>query len=630
MALVLNGVIIVVLTLLIGLQAQRSLSYARGEANARASEIAQRYARDVQAQFEKTSQTLMAVAETFEGLKASWVDDRGLLNGTLSQILRSNPDLLTMWTCWEPDALDGKDKDFANKSGHDASGRFIPLWYRHGADVALDKVSGYAEPTSPYSRVKAARHEILFEPANENFGGQPYQAALIAAPIRYNGEVVGVAGAYIDFAAIAKTVTAIHPYETGYAALSAGGRVVAGNLVSLNRPLDAAVLDALRNGKSGSAVFTREQNGLFETHVPFSIGQAAESWVLSVYVPVDRVLAAAHRALYLSAGLGAAALLLLNLIVHVFARSITKPLRALADGIDVATSGVIGTAAVMTESSNTLAAGAASQASSLEQASASLEETASMAKSNAESARKMHDLSRQTREAADASMMDAQRMGSAMTAIKGSSDAVAKIIGTIDEIAFQTNILALNAAVEAARAGEAGAGFAVVAEEVRSLAQRSAAAAKQTEGQIKDAIAKTAEGVAISEKVAASLADIAGKARQVNDLAAEVAQASTEQTEGISQINSAVSDMDRITQENAAGAQQTSGAAIELQTKANVMKQSSDALIALIAGETRITQSEALQPLAPARPNVRARAHSNGYSGRNGNGPKPLVPTSRL
>ena len=126
-----------------------------------------------------------------------------------------------------------------------------------------------------------------------------------------------------------------------------------------------------------------------------------------------------------------------------------------------------------------------------------------------------------------------QAMTTAMEAIKVSSDDIAKIIKTIDEIAFQTNILALNAAVEAARAGEAGMGFAVVADEVRNLAQRSAQAAKETAAKIEGAIGKTAQGVEISAKVAQALNDIVAKVRQVDELVAEVASASREQTQGI-------------------------------------------------------------------------------------------------
>ena len=149
-----------------------------------------------------------------------------------------------------------------------------------------------------------------------------------------------------------------------------------------------------------------------------------------------------------------------------------------------------------------------------------------MTKRNAEHAAQANTLAQEARNAAEMGATDMQAMTTAMHEIKTSSDDIAKIIKTIDEIAFQTNILALNAAVEAARAGEAGAGFAVVADEVRTLAQRSAQSAKETANNIANAVTKTAQGVHISEKVAASLQEIVTKARQVNELVAEVATAS--------------------------------------------------------------------------------------------------------
>jgi methyl-accepting chemotaxis protein len=238
-------------------------------------------------------------------------------------------------------------------------------------------------------------------------------------------------------------------------------------------------------------------------------------------------------------------------------------------------------------SSQTLAEGASEQAAALEETSSSLEELASMTKRNAENAQKVNDLAKQARAAADKGTIDMQTMNAAMDAIKVSSDDIAKIIKTIDEIAFQTNILALNAAVEAARAGEAGMGFAVVADEVRNLAQRSAQAAKETAAKIEGAIGKTAQGMQISGKVAAALDEIAAKARQVDELAAEVAGASREQTLGITQINTAVGQMDNVTQANAASAEESAVAAEELNSQAVAMKDSVAELLQLVDGQRR-------------------------------------------
>jgi len=266
--------------------------------------------------------------------------------------------------------------------------------------------------------------------------------------------------------------------------------------------------------------------------------------------------------------------------------SVRAALNNLVQDLNESSAHVSRAAEQVSSASQVLAQGSGEQAASIEETSASLEEMASMTKSNAGNAEKANDLGREARMAADKGAEDMRAMSQAMEAIKNSSDDIAKIIKTIDEIAFQTNILALNAAVEAARAGEAGMGFAVVADEVRNLAQRSAQAARETTAKIEGAIHKTAQGVEISRKVAGALNDIVVKARQVDELAAEVASASRQQTQGITQINTAVGQMDKVTQSNAASAEESAAAAEELNSQATVLKQAVTGLTQLV-GETK-------------------------------------------
>jgi methyl-accepting chemotaxis protein len=285
----------------------------------------------------------------------------------------------------------------------------------------------------------------------------------------------------------------------------------------------------------------------------------------------------------------------------------------------------------VSNASQTLAQGSGEQAASIEETGASLEEMASMTKRNAENAQKANDLARETRTAADKGAQDMRAMNQAMDAIKASSDNIAKIIKTIDEIAFQTNILALNAAVEAARAGEAGMGFAVVADEVRNLAQRSAQAAKETTIKIEGAISKTAQGVEISGKVTQALDEIVIKARQVDELASEVASASRQQTQGIAQINTAVGQMDQVTQSNAASAEESAAAAEELNSQSFMMHEAVSELTRLV-GDSPTKPASPKPPVeaAPGRKSSARRAPSlpaKAKSG-NGNGYHPVVATN--
>ena len=283
-------------------------------------------------------------------------------------------------------------------------------------------------------------------------------------------------------------------------------------------------------------------------------------------------------------------MLILGILVGVVAaititRSITKPIKVLADTLSAGAEQTTSAAGQVSAASQSLAEGASEQAASLEETSSSLEEMSSMTKRNAETAGKVKELGSQARQAGDLGVQDMTAMVSAMDDIKRSSDDIAKIIKTIDEIAFQTNILALNAAVEAARAGEAGMGFAVVADEVRSLAQRCAQAAKETAGKIEDAVLKSAKGAEISAKVAKSLEEIVGKARQVDELAGEVAAASQEQSQGISQVNTAVTQMDKVTQTNAASAEESASAAEEMTAQAEALKDAVAELLRLVDGQ---------------------------------------------
>lgn len=279
-------------------------------------------------------------------------------------------------------------------------------------------------------------------------------------------------------------------------------------------------------------------------------------------------------------------LLIIGLYSLSASRSLVGTIRSTADRLAEGSFQVSSAAEQVSSSSQTLAEGATEQAASLEEISSALEEVACMARRNTVNAQTANEAAKQARSAADKGMADMKTMMDAMTAIRASSGDVANIIKTIDEIAFQTNILSLNAAVEAARAGEAGMGFAVVADEVRNLSKRSAEAAKETAERITTAIDKTAQGVDISAKVAKGLDEIVAKVRQVDELAAEVANASREQTQGLTQINSAVAEMDKVTQGNASGAEESAAASETLSGQANAMKESVVQLL-MLAGSAQ-------------------------------------------
>jgi methyl-accepting chemotaxis protein len=207
-----------------------------------------------------------------------------------------------------------------------------------------------------------------------------------------------------------------------------------------------------------------------------------------------------------------------------------------------------------------------------------------MARGNAENSRAAADLVSGSQQKFVKTNASLDQMVLAMGEIKTHSDKISKIIKVIDEIAFQTNILALNAAVEAARAGEAGMGFAVVADEVRNLAQRCAQAARDTSGLIEESIAKSKDGQAKVDQVAADIRVITGEVVSVKTLVEEVSQGSQEQTRGIEQVAKAITQMQQVTQQTAANAEEAAAAAEELNAQSETLKDIVERLDAMVGG----------------------------------------------
>jgi methyl-accepting chemotaxis protein len=303
-------------------------------------------------------------------------------------------------------------------------------------------------------------------------------------------------------------------------------------------------------------------------------------------------------------------------------RGIDRIIRPIAQTLDSGSNQVAAAAENLSTASQTLAEGARKQAATIEETSSSMNEMLSTIQRNAEGASHAKDLANQAMQAAEQGsqntrlMNDSVRciqqssreMRSSMDGIKASSGEIAKIIHTIDEIAFQTNILALNAAVEAARAGEVGLGFAVVADEVRNLAQKSAGAARETAEKIESAVLRSEDGMRVAEKMNVQLLDIVNraqvvqqnlerienKAREVDEVVAQISTASNEQSQGIGQVNAAIGQMDEITQSNAANADVDAKAAIQLNNQAGQLKEAVNSLLNLVDGVGTI------QPKPPA------------------------------
>jgi methyl-accepting chemotaxis protein len=273
-------------------------------------------------------------------------------------------------------------------------------------------------------------------------------------------------------------------------------------------------------------------------------------------------------------------LLTINLIA--VAKGLTHPIQEAVDAITAGSNEVTLASDQIASAGNTLASGATEQAAAIEETSSSLEEMSAMTDQNAANASQANTLMKETNHCVGEAQESMTALNASMGQISAASEETSKIVKTIDEIAFQTNLLALNAAVEAARAGEAGAGFAVVADEVRNLALRAAEAARTTAGLIDDTVRKVQEGALTVQRTSEVFDRVVTNSGQSGDLIDEIAAASTEQAQGIKQLNAAVADMDKVVQQNAATAEESAASSDLIRDYAYKMQNKIDMLSELV------------------------------------------------
>ncbi len=293
--------------------------------------------------------------------------------------------------------------------------------------------------------------------------------------------------------------------------------------------------------------------------------------------------------------------IIFGIVAGVFiVRSVTRPIAHVAAVLKEGSESTAAASRQVSTASQAMADGSCQQAASLEETSSSLVEMGSMIKRTAEHTENARQLAGETRHAADHGSDDMKAMKEAMDSIKSAGAEITKIIKTIDEIAFQTNILALNAAVEAARAGEAGAGFAVVAEEVRNLAHRSAEAARETAAKIENSNQRSEHGIRLSERVGNNFNEITQRARKLDTMIQEIADAAKQQSQGIETINAEISRIDQITQSNSASAEETASSSAELQSQADRLRAAVDELNRMVHTDAEVAAGPAGASSAPS------------------------------
>lgn len=276
---------------------------------------------------------------------------------------------------------------------------------------------------------------------------------------------------------------------------------------------------------------------------------------------------------------------------YLIATFLSKNINAVANELNMGFREVADASQQLSQASQQLASGASSSAASLEEGVASIEELSSTVKMNAGNAQQAASLSTQVSQQAGGSLQEMEKLLSCMMDIQKSSQRVEEIIGVIDDLAFQTNLLALNASVEAARAGEQGRGFSVVAEAVRSLAQKSATSAKDISDLIKQSTGQVKDGVEIAQGTSSSLNQLTDFIKKISDLNQEIASASSEQSTGVNQLSTAMNSLDKTVQGNAASSEEVAASTEELTSQASNMTASVQRLIALVEGAGRTEEA---------------------------------------
>lgn len=321
--------------------------------------------------------------------------------------------------------------------------------------------------------------------------------------------------------------------------------------------------------------------------------------VLEVISPVDKQLAANHRMILATAGIGGgAAAVAIGLVVVVVSWSVAKPLGRVIQRLSTSVGKSESVCGDLKQSSQSLAEASSEQAAALEETSASLQEISSMVSRGADGAVEASQVAVGVKGGIQTARTTVGKMSDVVSQIKGSSDRTANVVKSIDEIAFQTNLLALNAAVEAARAGDAGKGFAVVAEEVRRLAHRSAEAARDAAQLIGESQKSAVDGVEVAEEVSASLNQIADGIERVAGSIHEVASTNQSQSEAVVQISQTVSQLQQVTQANAASSEKVASTSEEIFSEAHELRRVAEELEQLIKGyrQTKAHHDSAANP----------------------------------
>ena len=334
-------ILILTVTSVVVLQAISARKMVEAEAYAHAEEMANRYANLVDAQLESAMDAARIVAQTFEGLKGSGSTDRSLYLTILKHVLTESPGFLAIWTAWEPNALDGKDAEFAGKDGHDSTGRFVPYWHRGAEGLKLEPLVDYDKPEAGdyYLLARDTGLETVVEPYIYSVGGKDVLMTSLVVPIHVGGKVAGVAGVDITLDIFQELIGKVTPYETGYATLFSSKGLIVAHPDASRVNTDIGSTDQLKTIKESIAkgetirdfgVSFRGGEPAYKVNVPVLVGEAKSIWSFAIVIPIQKILEGTNRVTRDSILVGVGALVIALVLVLMIANRITSPVTRMA------------------------------------------------------------------------------------------------------------------------------------------------------------------------------------------------------------------------------------------------------------------------------------------------------------
>ncbi|NEV64104.1 methyl-accepting chemotaxis protein [Thiorhodococcus minor] len=599
------------------------------------------------------AKTLASLADTRNQFPAG--ERRSYFNAILAQFLKDRPDLLGVWMVWEPDAFDGQDAFYAGTEGHDATGRFVPYWYRDGQTLKLTPVENYATPGAGdfYLKTREMGSPQILDPYVYEIQGKEELLTTISAPIKEAGRVVGVVGIDLLSAGLQEKVSQIRPFNGVSALFTASGEIVAHpdpsrvgkNARDTEREIHGDKIEELLAAlERGESYVNRRQTPMMggESLIvteSFALGDTGQHWGFGMALPVDKVLAASNAIIGRILLIGALGLALLIGLMVLLSRGISKPLVGVAAALQDIASGdgdltqrlpvhgkdevamlatgfnafvekiqelvkeVGGASSQLSAAAEQLSMSSGSMgqevqrqhletdqvATAMNEMTATVQEVASHANDAAQAAR---DARTETSQGADVVKetiaviqrldTEIERAAEVIQRLESDSDAIGTVLEVIRGIAEQTNLLALNAAIEAARAGEQGRGFAVVADEVRSLASRTQDSTKEIQAMIERLQGGANNAVTVMTNGRSLSSETVGQAGRAG--------------ESLNVINDMIGRIDDMNTQIASAAEEQSAVAAEIDRNVSTIAQSVDS--SARGANELVASSEALAQLA--------------------------------